>query len=148
MAPRDQARPYNAYVQRQYQEGVPGDDQGEEPVYDPPEDTPSRQPWQNRRSLSARAEQAAAPPDEELSKAERHQLLIDTIKLYDEEWQLARIWARGETNWLVAYLVPRAKRMDLNTALRKNKALTIIIDSRGNTQVKLPKRRKWFFGLF
>jgi hypothetical protein len=120
----------------------------DEPGQEAPDDAEPRQPWLDPHRTPTRLERAAQPYDEELSKAERHQILIDTIKLYDEDWQLARIWARGETNWLVAYLVPRDKRMDLNTALRKNKALTIIIDSRGNTQVKLPKRRKWFFGLF
>ena len=136
------------YPERQYEDEAPGVQQVDEPGQETPDDAESHRPWRDARQTSAPVGRAAKSQDEELSKAERHQILIDTIKLYDEDWQLARIWARGETNWLVAYLVPRDKRMDLSTALRKNKALTIIIDSRGNTQVKLPKRRKWFFGLF
>ncbi|NDJ78418.1 MAG: hypothetical protein GYB65_19385 [Chloroflexi bacterium] len=94
-----------------------------------------------------------ARPTGELSKKERHQLLMHTIQLYDDEWKLAGIRADEEHNWLIALLVPRGKRIDLRSAISKREVLKIIIDSRGNTNIQEPRKRgpfrkltSWFTG--
>ncbi len=92
-----------------------------------------------------------APPPGELSKKERHQLLMHTIQLYDVEWKLGGIRADEQHKWLIAYLMPRNKRLDLKTALSRGRVLKITIDSRGNTDIQEPKKRgpfKLFASLF
>lgn len=88
-----------------------------------------------------------------LSIQERHELLIHTIRLYDEEWKLARIYANPKNDRLQAFLLPRDKQIDLKDAISKNQALIIMIDPRGNTEIKEPKKRGllkkifgWLFG--
>jgi hypothetical protein len=113
-----------------------------EPVQTYPEPAIYREP---AYSSEPRVDRSAAPG--ELPKQVLHQMLFETIRLYNEEWQLARIVASAERKWLVAYLTPRNKRIDLKTALNKQKAMKITIDSKGNTAIEEPKRRK-FLGLF
>ncbi|MBN1681466.1 MAG: hypothetical protein JW966_14390 [Anaerolineae bacterium] len=88
-----------------------------------------------------------------LSYKERQELLIHTIQLYDDEWKLAGIRANLKKDWLVAYLVPRARRLDLRTAISRQQVLVITVDNRGNTDIKEPKKRgvwrmltNWLYG--
>jgi hypothetical protein len=88
-----------------------------------------------------------------LSIQERHQLLIRTIQLYEEEWKLAGIRANPKNNCLQAFLIPRHKQLDLKEAVSKNQALVVIIDPRGNIEIKEPKKPnplrrlgQWFSG--
>jgi hypothetical protein len=90
---------------------------------------------------------------QELSTKERHQLLMHTIQLYDDRWKLAGVRANERKNRLEAYLVPRNKQVELKEAMSRNQALIIYIDSRGNTDVREPKKRSllhrfltWLFG--
>jgi hypothetical protein len=89
----------------------------------------------------------------QLTKKERHQLLMHTVQLYDDVWKLAGIRANQQANILVAYLTPRNKRLDLKTAISRHQVLLITIDDRGNTDVKEPKKRgpwrrlvAWLYG--
>jgi hypothetical protein len=77
----------------------------------------------------------------ELTKQERHELLMHTIQLYDDEWKLAGIRANEKNNWLIAYLVLRDRRIDLKTALKHQEAMVITIDSQGNTDIREPKKK-------
>jgi hypothetical protein len=90
-----------------------------------------------------RPEPEPEPEPDNLSIQERHQLLIHTIQLYEEEWKLAGIRANPKNNRLQAFLIPRNKKFDLKEAISKNQALIITIDPRGNTEVREPKK----FGL-
>lgn len=95
----------------------------------------------------------AAYETQELSTQERHQLLMHTIQLYDDRWKLAGVRANERRNRLEAYLVPRNKQVELKEAMSRNQALVIFIDSRGNTDIREPKKRgllrrffTWLFG--
>ena len=77
----------------------------------------------------------------ELSKQEQQLLLMHTIQLYDDEWRLSCIRTTSPKGWLVAYLTPRDKSLTLQQAISKQVALRIKVDSRGNTDVSLPKKR-------
>jgi hypothetical protein len=95
----------------------------------------------------------AAYETQELSTQERHQLLMHTIQLYDDRWKLAGVRANERRNRLEAYLVLRNKHVELKEAMSRNEALIIFIDSRGNTDVREPKKRgllrrffTWLFG--
>ncbi len=84
---------------------------------------------------------------------ERQLLLMHTIQLYDDKWKLAGIRANQRKNWLQAYLTPRNKRVELKEAISRNQVLIITVDSRGNTEVKEPKKPRfwrrvinWLFG--
>jgi len=109
---------------------------------------------QVRQELSRRANRMDAPFElQELSTKERHQLLMHTIQLYDDRWKLAGVRANERKNRLEAYLVPRNKPAELKEAMSRNQALIIYIDSRGNTDVREPKKRSllrrfatWLFG--
>jgi hypothetical protein len=88
-----------------------------------------------------------------LMKQEQYQMLMQSIQLYGDEWKLATIRSDAKSNRLIAYLVPRNKRLDLKTAISKQKVLRIMIDSRGNTDIQEPTRRgplglltAWFRG--
>jgi len=88
-----------------------------------------------------------------LSIQERHQLLMRTVELYDDEWKLAGIRANEKKSRLEAYLTPRSKRIELREAISKNQVLIIMIDCQGNTDVREPKRQgpwrrltTWLFG--
>jgi hypothetical protein len=104
-------------------------------------------PWLEPQQAPAQIERQPVAHIGELSRSDLHQLLIDTIRLYEEEWQLARIWAKGDSNFLVAFLIPRGKRIDLQKAIDKQKVLKITINSQGGTVITPPKRRRflWFF---
>lgn len=78
-----------------------------------------------------------------LSVQERHQLLMRTIELYDDVWKLAGVRANPQRNRLEAYLVPRSKHMELKEASSRGQVLVITIDSRGNTDIREPRRRRW-----
>jgi hypothetical protein len=107
-----------------------------------------------RPELSRRANRIDAAFElQELSTKERHQLLMHTIQLYDDRWKLAGVRANERKNRLEAYLVPRNKQVELKEAMSRNQALIIYIDSRGNTDVREPKKRSllhrfftWLFG--
>jgi hypothetical protein len=107
-----------------------------------------------RQDLSRRANRIDAAFElQELSTKERHQLLMHTIQLYDDRWKLAGVRANERKNRLEAYLVPRNKQVELKEAMSRNQALIIYIDSRGNTDVREPKKRSllhrfltWLFG--
>lgn len=102
------------------------------------------------------AHEPPAPPPpaaHSLSPQERHQLLIQAIQLYKEDWRLAGIRAKPKPDWLVAYLVPRRSRLDLGQAISKRQVLVITVDRRGNTDINEPKRRglwgtfiSWLYG--
>lgn len=96
-------------------------------------------------------EQPATTSD--LSKRELNELLMSMVQHYDDEWKLASVRANPQSNGLTAYLVPRDRRVDLRTAISRQEVLIIIIDSRGNTDVREPKKRgllrtltSWFTG--
>lgn len=80
-------------------------------------------------------------PAGELSRQDQYLLLMHTIQLYDDDWRLANIRTSSKKNWLVAFLIPRNKAIDLQQALKKQIVLRITVDSRGNTDVAMPKRR-------
>jgi hypothetical protein len=97
----------------------------------------------------------STPPPErnKLSAQERHELLMHTIALYDDEWKLAGIRAKEEANRLTAYLTPRTKKWDLKTAMAKKQVLVIKIDNQGNTDIVEPQQAglwgrltAWLFG--
>ncbi len=77
----------------------------------------------------------------ELSKKELSELLLSMVQHYDDEWKLASLRANPQSNGLTAYLVQRDRRIDLRTAISRQEVLIIIIDSRGNTDVREPKKR-------
>lgn len=80
-----------------------------------------------------------------LSKQERTQLLIETIQLFDDVWKLASIRSNERNNWMIAYLVPRAKKnLDLRTAISRRQVLVITIDEMGNTDIREPQKRGLF----
>lgn len=86
-----------------------------------------------------------------LLKQEQYQMLMQTIQLYCDEWKLATIRSDSKTNRLVAYLVPRNKRIDLKTAMSKQQVLRILIDNKGNIDIQEPPARRggpfgWFRG--
>ena len=83
----------------------------------------------------------------ELSKQERHQLLMTTIRLYEQAWKLASIRSNPHNHALAAYLIPRRKRISLKAAISRNQVLIITIDSRGNTNVREPEQRGLFRSL-
>jgi hypothetical protein len=76
-----------------------------------------------------------------LSIKERHQLLIHTISLYEDEWKLAGIRANPKNDHVQAFLIPRNRKYNLKEAISRNQALVITIDPRGNTEVKEPKKK-------
>jgi hypothetical protein len=115
----------------------------------PPEPEVSTRP----EPLRWRDPMDAAYETQELSTQERHQLLMHTIQLYDDRWKLAGVRANERRNRLEAYLVLRNKHVELKEAMSRNEALIIFIDSRGNTDVREPKKRgllrrffTWLFG--
>jgi hypothetical protein len=119
-----------------------------EPAVEPPSMQPPGEPLAALPDMLPQAEMA-----HNLSQRERHELLMHTIALYDEEWKLGGIRANEHANWLVAYLTPRGKHIDLKTAIKKRQALIIAIDNLGNTNIKEPKKRglwrlltSWLYG--
>jgi len=77
---------------------------------------------------------------------------MHTIQLYGDQWKLAGVRANERRNRLEAYLVPRHKQIELKEAMSKNQAMVIFIDSRGNTDIREPKKpgllRRFFTWLF
>jgi hypothetical protein len=79
-----------------------------------------------------------------LSMVERQQLLMHTVRLYNDQWKLAGIRSNPKNNWLIAYLTPKNRRLGLKEAISKNKVLIITIDIRGNTDINEPEKRGFF----
>jgi hypothetical protein len=78
--------------------------------------------------------------DQELSRRERHALLVQTVQQYQSDWRLAGIRASEDDNHLIAYFVPRHKPVKLQTALRTHQALIITLNSAGHRVITPPQR--------
>jgi hypothetical protein len=114
---------------------------------------PAYEAYPQYESAPASSTPTPAMSTGEMSRQEQYQLLIHNIQLRDDEWKLLNIRANSSKNWLVAYLVPRNKQIDLKKAISTQQVLTITIDARGNTEVREPQRRSlprrlfaWVFG--
>lgn len=106
--------------------------------YAPP---PVHHPSPPREALEPQPESYDFARDHgELSPADRYQLLLYNIQLYDEKWKLLRILGAKENRWMRAYLIPRHSKMDWEEAHQSGQVLQIAIDEYGNTVVREPKK--------
>jgi len=80
---------------------------------------------------------ATAAPDQ-LSIAERHQLLMQTVSIY-EEWFLAGVHSRANSDVLVAYLVRANDRVNAKQAIQEGRALQIMMDAMGDMTISHPR---------